>query len=152
MLKLPESPVQIVGELRRDVADEGHRWTEYTFACRDFLLRTPQDYEVTFRVDRTTQLPVEMRSTEKFASNDPTDERIYAIDYPETGPSDIYALGVPRDAKVVDRRRARIKTSKDIKEFLAVYERARSKPLEPFTMTVLSWIPRRTFPISTAPF
>ena len=94
VLKLPESPVQIVGDMRRDVADGGHRWTEYTFACRDSR-RTPQDYQVTFRVDRTTQLPVEMRSTEKFASNDPTDERIYAIDYPETGPSDIYALGVP---------------------------------------------------------
>ena len=144
VLKLPESPVQIVGRYARDVADGGHRWTEYTFACRDSR-RTPQDYQVTFRVDRTTQLPVEMRSTEKFASNDPTDERIYAIDYPETGPSDIYALGVPRDAKVVDRRRARIKTSKDIKEFLAVYERDRSKPLEPFTMTVLRSDPQKNF-------
>lgn len=107
---------------------------------------------MTFRVDRTTQLPVEMRSTEKFASNDPTDERIYAIDYPETGPSDIYALGVPRDAKVVDRRRARIKTSKDIKEFLAVYERARSKPLEPFTMTVLRSDPQKNFSDIDTPF
>ncbi len=27
----------------------------------------------------------------------------WRLDYPETGPADIYALGVPRDAKIVDR-------------------------------------------------
>src|SRR5258708_17407245 len=86
-----------------------------------------------------------MRSTEKFSANDPADERIYAIDYPETGPSDIYALGVPRDAMVVDRRRAKVKTPKEIKEFLAMYVKARLRPLEPFTMTALVSDPRTDF-------
>jgi hypothetical protein len=148
-LKLPESPIQILGRTHRDVADRdvpdsNRRWTEYTFTCRDSR-RAPKDYQVTFRVDPKTQLPVEMRSTEKFSANDPADERNYAIDYPESGPGDIYALGVPRDAMVVDRRRAVIKTDKEVKEFLAMYVRARMKPLEPFTMTALLSDPRTDF-------
>jgi hypothetical protein len=148
-LKFPDSPIQIVGRTCRDVpdfdaADGDRRWTEYTFACRDSR-RTPQDYQVTFRVDPKTHLPVEMRSTEKFSSNDPAGERIYAIDYPEAGPGDIYALGVPRDAMVVDRRRAVIKTAREIKEFLAAYVEARKKPLETFAMTALMSDPRTDF-------
>jgi hypothetical protein len=83
-----------------------------------------------------------MRSTEKYSSDDPAGQRIYAIDYPEAGPSDVYALGVPRDAKVVDRRRARVETSKEIKAFLEAYVQARKKPLEPLAMTVLKSGPR----------
>lgn len=135
-LRVSESPIQIVSRKRRDVPDGDRRWIEYTFACRDSR-RTIKDYQVTFRVDPKTQLPVEMRSTEKYSSNDPADERVYAIDYPETGPGDIYALGVPRDAKVVDRRRAKVETAKEIKQFLAAYVDARSKPLERFSATVL---------------
>ncbi len=148
-LDVAESPIQIVGRTHRDVPDldvpdSNRRWTEYTFTCRDSR-RTPQHYQVTFRVDPKTQLPVEMRSTEKFSSNDPVDERIYAIDYPETGPGDIYALGVPRDTKVVDRRQAVVKTPKEIKDFLAAYVEARKKPLEPFTTTVLMSDPEKDF-------
>jgi hypothetical protein len=143
-LKAPDSPIRIVARTRRDVPDGGRLWTEYTFACRD-TRRTLEDYQVTFRVDPETQLAVEMRSTEKYFSDDPAVERTYAIDYPETGPADIYALGVPRDAKVVDRRRARTKDGKEIKDFLEAYVKARSKPLEPFTATVLSSAPGKAF-------
>jgi hypothetical protein len=143
-LEVPDSPIQIVARTRRDVLDGNRRWTEYTFACRD-TRRTLEDYQVTFRVDPQTQLAVQMRSTEKYSSDDPAVERTYAIDYPEAGPGDVYALGVPRDAKVVDRRRARTKDGKEIKEFLAAYVRARSKPLGPFTATVLSSAPGKDF-------
>jgi len=143
-LKLPESPIQILGRTRRAVSDRNRRWTEYTFACRDSR-RTVKDYQVTFRVDPKTRLPVEMRSTEKFAGDDPAGERTYAIDYPEAGPSDVYALGVPRDAKVVDRRRARVRTPKEIKDFLAAYVKARARPLERFTTTVLRSDPQMNF-------
>ncbi len=148
-LQLPESPIQIVGRTRRDVSDRDVtgrdcRWIEYTFACRD-PRRAPHDYQMTFRVDPKTQLPVEMRSTEKFSSNDPAVERIFALDYPEAGPSDIYALGAPPDAQVVDRRRAKVETPAEIKEFLAAYVEARRKPLEPFTTTVLMSVPRMDF-------
>jgi len=126
------------------VPDGDRCWTEYTFACRDSR-RAFKDYQVTFRVDPKTQLPVEMRSTEKYSSDDPTGERIYAIDYPEAGPSDVYALGVPRNAKVIDRRRARTETKKEIKEFLAAYVQARTKPLGRFTTTVLKSVPGKDF-------
>jgi hypothetical protein len=143
-LKVPDSPIRIVGRTRRDVREGNRRWTEYTFACRD-TRRTLEDYRVTFRVDPETQLAVEMRSTEKYSSDDPTVERAYAIDYPEAGPADVYALGVPSDAKVIDRRRARTRDGKEIKAFLEAYVQARSKPLEPFTATVLSSAPRKDF-------
>jgi len=143
-LQLLESPIQIVGHTRRDVPDGDRRWTEYTFACRDSR-RAHKDYQVTFRVDPQTRLPVEMRSTEKYSSYDSASERIYAIDYPEAGPSDVYALGVPRDAKVVDRRRAKVQNSKEIKDFLAAYVQAREKPLAPFRMTVLKSGPGKDF-------
>jgi hypothetical protein len=96
---------------------------------------------VTLRVDLETQVAVEMRSTEKYSSDDPTVERVYAIDYPEAGPADVYALGVPRDANVVDRRHARTNDSKEIRDFLEAYVQARGKPLEPFKATVLIWAP-----------
>jgi hypothetical protein len=143
-LKLPDSPIQILGRTHRDVPDGDRRWTEYTFGCRDSR-RTVRDYEVTFRVDPKTQLPVEMRSTEKFDANDPADVRIYVMDYPGTGPSDIYALGVPRDSTVVDRRRARTETPRGIKDFLAAYVAARKKPLEPYVLIGLKSDPRTNF-------
>jgi hypothetical protein len=142
--KLPESPIQILGRTRLVVADGNRQWAEYTFACRDSR-RTVKDYQVTFRVDPATRLPVEMRSTEKFAAADPAGERTYAIDYPKVGPGDVYALGVPRDAKVVDRRRARVKTPGEIKDFLAAYVKARARPLERFTTTVLRSDPHMNF-------
>lgn len=142
-LKLPASPIQVVGRTRRDVPDGDRRWTEFTFECRD-ARRKPNDYRVTFRVDPEKQLPVEMRSTEKFSSNDPAVERSYSMDYPEAGPEDIYALGVPRDAKVVDRRPT-TETGQEIKQFLAAYDQARNKPLEPFSTVVLCSSPRQNF-------
>jgi hypothetical protein len=143
-LKLPESPIQIVGRTRRDVSDGGRRWAEYRFSCRDSR-RTHQDYRVTFRVDPETQLPVEMRSTEQHSPNDPTDERIYAIDYPDVGPADVYDLDVPRDAKVVDRRGARTEDRWELNALLSTYVQARMKPLEPFTATVLHSYPEKAF-------
>lgn len=142
-LKLPASPIQVVGRSRRDVSDGDRRYTEFTFECRD-ARRTPNDYRVTFRVDPEKQLPAEMRSTEKFSSNDPAAERTYSIDYPEAGPEDIYALGVPRDAQVVDQRR-KTENGQEIKEFLAAYYQARSKPLEPFSTVVLQSSPQQNF-------
>jgi len=49
----------------------------------------------------------------------------FAFDYPESGPEDIYALGVPRDAKVID------KTPKpDVEEILKTYHSYKDKTLK----------------------
>ena len=105
-LKLPESPIQIVERTWREVLDRNRPWIEFTFQCRD-PRRTFPEYSMTFRVDPQSRLVVEMRSTERLLSNDTAEVRTYAVDYPESGPDDIHALGVPRNAVIVDRRRAR---------------------------------------------
>lgn len=136
-LKLPESPIQIVERTQHDVRDKVRPWIEYVFKCRD-PRRTPPDYSMTFRVDPQTQLIVEMRSTEKLFSNDPADVRIYTVDYPESGPDDIHALGAPRTADVVDRRRAKSKDAREITEFLAAYAKSSLKPIEPYSTIILA--------------
>ena len=59
-----------------------------------------------FRVDPDTKLPQAM--TLKLlvpGHNEAADQKpiVFEIDYPAEGPADIYALGVPRDAKLDDR-------------------------------------------------
>ena len=39
----------------------------------------------------------------RMESESPTESVAINLDYPETGPADIYALGVPRDARIVDK-------------------------------------------------
>ena len=56
---------------------------------------------------------------------------------PSSGPADIYALGVPRDAVVVDRRRPKRSGENDVKELLAAYAKARQKSMPPYTAVVL---------------
>lgn len=139
-----DSPIQILGRSSRTIQDGTKRWSESTFKCRDSR-RKETDYDVTFRIDPATQVPVEMRSTEKIFPADKTAERVYAIDYPEKGPVDVYALGAPADAQVVDRRRAKVRTSPVIKEFLAAYVKGRQKPIERFAATVLMTAPQKNF-------
>jgi hypothetical protein len=137
---LSDSPIEIVGRSQREVRDDDRRWIEFAFQCRD-PRHTPDDYLVTFRVDPASRLPVEMRSTEKLAANDPAVERAYVIDYPESGPKDIYDLGVPRGVTVVDRRKAKTRDSNEIQKFLAEYQKAREKPIEPFSSYILETSP-----------
>lgn len=136
-LKLPESPIQIVERTQHAVRDKDRPWIEYAFKCLD-PRRTPPEYNITFRVDPQSQLVVEMRSTEKFSSNDPAAVRSYTVDYPESGPNDIHALGAPRTTAVVDRRRAKSRDAKEITEFLAAYAKARLKPIEPYSTIILA--------------
>jgi hypothetical protein len=89
--------VEIVEQSRREIEDEGHPWVEY-----DLTLRGPDDEtaRMTFRVDPATRLPHSMTA---FANDGPQPQRMEALfSYPEQGPADIYALGVPRNAKLVD--------------------------------------------------
>jgi hypothetical protein len=60
-----------------------------------------------FRVDPATKLPQTMTlNVLDPGRNSPADAQrrlVYEIDYPAEGPADIYALGIPRDAKLDDR-------------------------------------------------
>jgi hypothetical protein len=101
---LPESPIKLVQRSKLDKQEGDRRWTEFTFKFHD-PRRTADSYTTTIRVDPESQLPIDMTSTEQPAGGDPPVARTYIFDYPESGPSDIYALGVPRTATLVDWRR-----------------------------------------------
>ena len=92
---------------------------------------------MTIRVNSESGLPVELRSTEKFSPDQPYSEWKLAIDYPESGPSDIYAMGVPHDATIIDRRNVETENGEEIKRFLAAYRAARGKPLKPSSVEMI---------------
>lgn len=141
-LKLSRTPIKIVGRTRSEVQDGNRRWIEFKFDCRN----PPREFLMIVRVDPETQLPVQLRTTERLSPNNPAVEQTVVIDYPETGPSDIYALGVPRNAPIVDQRRSRkTENGEEIKTFLTAYVQARKKPFEPFSMTVLASLPEKDF-------
>jgi hypothetical protein len=135
--ELPPTSFAILNRERREVVEGDKRWIDFSFTCRD-PRRVPQPHEwrVTLRVDPNTNLPFEMISTEKMGPNDAAREWTYVLDYPASGPADIYALGAPRTAQVDDRRRKPGETA-GLKELFAAYDRAWKQPIEPYTATVM---------------
>jgi ankyrin repeat protein len=68
-------------------------------------------YKYTWLVDKKTRLPIICENNVIYnQSHNETiqqtliDSYRYAFDYPDSGPSDIYALGVPSDVNIVDER------------------------------------------------
>lgn len=86
---------RIVSQTRQSVQDSGKKWIDYELTLQTL---PGVSSKVVIRVDPETNLPVSMRFQE-----DVDHALNMKIDYPETGPQDIYAIGVPRDARVVDR-------------------------------------------------
>ncbi len=88
----------IVQQRQRTVDEQGRRWILYELEFADPDSRDlGKTTSVAIRVDPQTKLPDSMtftRGDEKWQTT---------IDYPDEGPADIYALGVPRDAPVDDR-------------------------------------------------
>jgi hypothetical protein len=83
----------------RTVTEADEAWVEFEFLlrhCRDETSRC------VIRIDSKTKLPASMRILSK--SDQPLLPEI-VFDYPDenAGPRDVYDLGVPRTAKVVDR-------------------------------------------------
>ncbi len=130
-LKLPQSGIEFIDRSQRNVRDGDRLWTEFTFQCRD-PQRTPPEFTTTLRVDPGSRLPVEMRTTEKFANSDKGVERIFKFDYPEHGPADIYDLGVARSTKVIERL-----LPGGAKELFAAHTKARLRAIEPYSAVVL---------------
>lgn len=82
----------ILQQQRREVTENGETWIEFqlTLARGDIT-------EGTLRVDPKTKLPVYLMLTSR---EDKTKVTKFVFDYPAEGPADIYALGVPREAKI----------------------------------------------------
>jgi hypothetical protein len=90
---------QTVSRERRDVTENGQKWTEFDFGLR--FAKQDEISHVVIRVDPETKLPasIEFKATEGHPAMQ------LVLDYPEPGawPRDIYDLGVPRTAKIDDR-------------------------------------------------
>lgn len=130
------SSIQVLDRIESEVQEDGRRWTEFEFHCRNTALSNG-DFRVFVRVDPVSGLPVQMRSAERIFPSDPDTGWTLRIDYPEFGPSDIYAMGVPSDATINDRRPVKTPDGDEIQAFLEEYVEAQRQPLEPFSMTVL---------------
>jgi hypothetical protein len=105
--------METVSQQRHSVVENDKTWIDYDFVLR--VVTRDETIRLVFRVDPTTNLPASMNIS-SFAGRpamgnvaDPSDRTTptieMAFDYPaeDTGPRDIYDLGVPRTAKLVDR-------------------------------------------------
>jgi hypothetical protein len=86
---------KILSQERREITEAGKTWIEF----RMTLWRGDRN-QATLRVDPETKLPVSLALA---SPTNPKDPLTWLFDYPEHGPLDIYALGVPRETKIDDR-------------------------------------------------
>jgi hypothetical protein len=96
--KFPFPGTELIGQARREVEDGGKKWLEIELTLRIAGGSRGPDESMRIRVDPATKLPGSL-------AFDAEDGKRYtaSIDYPDRGPADIYDLGAPRTAKVVDR-------------------------------------------------
>jgi hypothetical protein len=81
------------------VSEDGRAWLDYRMTVADPKLDQP--IRLLFRVDVTNRLPRMCRIEGQWNGKPATSETRF--DYPEKGPGDVYDLGVPKTAKLVDR-------------------------------------------------
>jgi hypothetical protein len=81
------------------VNENGHTWLEYQLTVKGPMSSEP--VHMRFRVDAATKLLENVR-IEGIAEGKPAGVEMQ-FSYPETGPGDVYALGVPASAKLVNR-------------------------------------------------
>lgn len=100
---------KVIDTRSRTVIETGKEWLDVEmtlqYNAHDPVIKSLARLE--FRVDPATKLPKTMTlSILDGGANYPADAQrrlVYQIDYPDEGPADIYALGIPRDAKLDDR-------------------------------------------------
>ncbi len=87
---------KVFNQRRREITEAGKTWIEFQLA---FALGGG-NRRATLRVDPETRLPVYLLCISR---EDPKDSFKWQFDYPAEGPTDIYALGVPREIEIDDR-------------------------------------------------
>jgi hypothetical protein len=126
--------VKLVGQSQREIEEGDKRWTEHVLDF-EHPQRTPPQFRQVFRVPAGEQLPTRM-TQELVVDGKTVSRRVCDFDYPAEGPADLFAMDVPRDAKVVDLR-----ANDSLKSLLAEFNQQRDRPLEPFSATVLESLP-----------
>jgi len=98
----PFPGMEIVNQKNRHLREAGRSWIEYQLDLRADW----GDQRLTFRVDPQSRLLESMTRVTTPRGDAPQVkpyEEKFTFDYPEQGPADIYALGVPRTATLDDR-------------------------------------------------
>ena len=83
---------RIVSQSQREVVENGRRWIEFQLVLARGAAR-----QAMLRVDPQTMLPVSLTSR---VSENQSPTSVWVFDYPDNGPQDVYALGVPRGVTV----------------------------------------------------
>lgn len=112
--------------------DGDQSWTDYIFDFEDTRRSTPQ-YRRIFRVQAGAELPSSM--TDEWIHNGKTISRVMQMDYPDSGPADLYALNVPKNAKIVN-----LLTSSDLKSVLKAYTEHQTAGFDFYSATVLQTV------------
>jgi hypothetical protein len=95
-----DAKCKVLREKQSDVKDQqGRTWREHQMSIEHAWNADP--VHLVIRVDPKSNLPYSVRTEGKFKGQAFATEELF--DYPEKGPTDIYAMGVPRSAKLVDR-------------------------------------------------
>ncbi|MCA9109428.1 MAG: hypothetical protein KDA52_05750 [Planctomycetaceae bacterium] len=95
-MKFADDPnIEKVDQSRREINDATGHWYEYSLVIKQ---HGPKPHTMTVRVDADTLLP----QTMTVVDGDHDSSMTVRFDFPKTGPEDIYALGVPRDAEIFD--------------------------------------------------
>lgn len=101
---------EIVARSRRKINEENRTWIEYELTLRrhsSLSLKDAISAKMVLRVDPRSHLPATMKLKQlddrSRKPGQPKQEVEFVLDYPEEGPVDVYSLGVPRTAEVVDR-------------------------------------------------
>jgi hypothetical protein len=94
--KSPFTGMDVIAQSRQDVVEDGRAWVDLKLTLR--VVGGDREQRIRIRVDPKTKLPQSL----VFQSRDEP-EGTMLFDYPERGPADLYELGAPRTAKIVDR-------------------------------------------------
>ena len=97
LLKQLNQDSRLVDQSREEVTQDGHDWIQYRLKFEETHGGREQFID-TYLLDIETNLP---RWWIRSSPDGKTSLR-FKIEYPESGPKDIFALGVPRSTPVVD--------------------------------------------------
>ena len=91
---------EVVGQQQQTLMEEGKRCLAYRFRWRDTNFEGVQSAtQFVIVVDQHTRLPFRL---DMITESDAKPIHFERFDYPAAGPDDIYAVGVPKTAKIVD--------------------------------------------------
>ena len=100
--QLPANSFQLISQEKRTVKEGEKNRFEHRFKCQDRRLCADK-FDMVFRGDTAIRLPDSWRIEIPGLGSGKATVAELVLDYPRKGPMDVYALGVPKTAELVDR-------------------------------------------------